>query len=106
MNRRRANGIYDDEVRRLGIRDRRMANDPHDNQRENEFITGRRISIDIHEKENEVRRKVYSKVLNEGKQKASMRPGNRVIVRKGWRTKFITILRNLGPFAKPEYEVF
>ena len=83
-----------------------MANDLHDSQRENEFITGRCISIDIHEKENEVRRKVYSKVLNEGKQKASMRPGNGVIVRKGWRTKFITILRNLETFAKPEYEVF
>ena len=106
MNRRGANGTHNGEVRRLGIRDRRMVNDPYDSQRENEFITSRRISIDIHEKENEVRRKVFSKVLNEGKQKASMRPSNGVIVRKGWRTKFITILRNLKPFAKPEYEVF
>ena len=64
-----------------------MANDPHDNQRENEFITGRRISIDIHEKENEVRRKVYSKVLNEGKQKLSTKLCNGVIVRQRMENK-------------------
>ena len=106
MNRRRANGIYDDEVRRLRIRDRRMANDPRDGRRKDKLITSCRISIDIYKGENEMRGKIYSKVLNEGKQKASMRPSNGVIVRKGWRTKFITILRNLKPFAKPEYEVF
>ena len=59
-----------------------MANDPRDSRRENELIMGRCISIDIHEKENEVRRKVYSKVLNKGKQKASTRIGNGVIVRQ------------------------
>jgi len=69
-NRCRANGTYDDEVRRLGIRDKRMENDSCDSQRENELITGRHISIDIHKRENEVRMKVYSKVLNEGKKKS------------------------------------
>ena len=58
-----------------------MANDPRDSQRKNELIMDQHIRIDIYEKENEVRRKVYSKVLNEGKQKASMRLSNGVIVR-------------------------
>ena len=83
-----------------------MVYDPRDSRRKYKLITNRRIPINIHVRENKVRREVYSKVLNEGKQKASMRLSNGVIVRKGWRTKFITILRNLGPFAKPEYEVF
>ena len=43
-----------------------MANDPRDNRRKDKFIMGRRISIDIDERENEVRRKVYKVVLNEG----------------------------------------
>ena len=64
-SRHHANGTHDSEVRRLGIRNRRMANDPRDSRRKNELITGRRIPIDIYEKENEVRRKVYSKVLYE-----------------------------------------
>ena len=106
LNKGRTDGTHDGEVRRLEIRSRKVANNPCDSKRKDKLITGCRILIDIYKKENEMRRKVYSKVLNEGKQKASMRPGNGVIVRKGWRTKFITILRNLGPFAKPEYEVF
>ena len=44
-----------------------MTNDPRDSQRENEFIMGHCISINIHERENEMREKIYSKVLNEGK---------------------------------------
>ena len=66
-NRYHADGTHDGEMSRLGIRDRRMMNDPRDSQRENELIMGRRISIDIHKRKNEVRGKVYSKVLNEGK---------------------------------------
>ena len=62
-----ADGTYDGEVRRLGIRDRGVANDPCDSRRKDKLITGRRISINIHERENEMREKVYSKVLNEGK---------------------------------------
>ena len=38
--------------------------------------------------------------------KVSTRLGNGVIVRKGMENKSHHILRNLGPFAKPEYEVF
>ena len=64
-----------------------MANDPRDSRRKNELITGRRIPIDIYEKENEVRMKVYSKVLNEGKKKASTRLGNGVIVRQKMENK-------------------
>ena len=57
-------------------------NDPCDSRRKDKLITGHRVSIDIDEKENEVRREVYGKILSEGKQKASMRLGNRVIVRQ------------------------
>ena len=69
-NRCHANGTHDSEVSRLTIRDRKMVNDPRDSRRENKLITDRRIPIDIYKKENEVRKKVYSKVLNEGKQKS------------------------------------
>ena len=58
-----------------------MVNDPCDSRRKDKLITSRRVSIDIDEKENEVRREVYGKILSEGKQKASMRLGNKVIVR-------------------------
>ena len=44
-----------------------MANDPRDSKRKDKLIMGHRISINIHERENEMRGKVYSKVLNEGK---------------------------------------
>ena len=63
----RANGTYDGEVKRLGIRDRGVANDPRDSRRKDKLITGRCISVNIHERENEMRGKVYSKDLNEGK---------------------------------------
>ena len=65
-NRRYANGTYDGEVRKLRIRDRKMAYDSRDSRRENELIMGWRVLININERENEVRRKVYSEVLNEG----------------------------------------
>ena len=58
-----------------------MVNDPCDSRRKDKLITSRCVSIDIDEKENEVRREVYGKILSEGKQKASMRLGNKVIVR-------------------------
>ena len=58
-----------------------MANDPRDKRRKNKFITGRRIPIDIDERENEGRREVFGKVLNEGQQKASTRLSNRILVR-------------------------
>ena len=47
-----------------------MANDPCDRKRENKLNTGCRILIDIHDRENEVKMEIYSKVLNEGKQKS------------------------------------
>ena len=80
-NRCHANGTHDSEVRRLGKKDRRMANDPHDSRRKDKLIMGRCIPINIHMGENEVRREVYSKVINEGKQKASTRLSNGIIVR-------------------------
>ena len=80
-NRHRTNGTHDDEVRRLGIRSRKIVYDPHDSRRKYKLITNRRIPINIHVRENKVRRKVYSKVINEGKQKASTRLGNGVIVK-------------------------
>ena len=51
LNRHRANGTHDGEVRRLGIRSRMVANDPHDNKRKDKLIMGCRISIDIDERE-------------------------------------------------------
>ena len=87
LNKRRTDGTHDGEVRRLGIRSRKVANDPCDSKRKDKLITGRRILIDIYKRENEMRRKVYSKVLNEGKQKSSTRLNNRVIVRQGMENK-------------------
>ena len=66
LNRRRANGTHYSEVRRLRIRDRKMAYDLRDSRRENKLIIGCRVLINIDEGENEVRRKVYNEVLNEG----------------------------------------
>ena len=43
---------------------------------------GRRIPIDIYDRKNEVRRKIYGKTLNKGKQKPSTRLYDRVIVRE------------------------
>ena len=66
QNGHRANGTHDGEMRRLKIRNRGVANDPRDSKRKDKLITGRRVSIDIEERENEVRREVYGKILNEG----------------------------------------
>ena len=67
LNKRRTDGAHDNEMSRLGIGDRGMANDLRDSRRKDELITGCRILIDIYKGENEIRGKVYSKVLNEGK---------------------------------------
>jgi len=64
-----------------------MANDPCDSKRKDKLITGCRISIDIDKRENELRRKVYREVLNEGKQKSSTRLYNGVIVRQRMENK-------------------
>ena len=64
-----------------------MADDPCDSKRKDKLITGRRILINIYKGENEMRGKVYSKVLNEGKQKLSTRLYNGVIVRQGMENK-------------------
>ena len=44
-----------------------MVNDPRDSRKKDKLIMGHHILIDIYMGEKEVRRKVYSKVLNEGK---------------------------------------
>ena len=66
QNGHRANGTHDGEMRRLKIRNRGVANDPRDSKRKDKLIMGHRVSIDIEERENEVRREVYGKILNEG----------------------------------------
>ena len=57
-----------------------MAKEQCDSRRKNELLTGRRILIDIYKGEYEVRGKVNSKSLNEGK--PSMRLYASVIVRQ------------------------
>ena len=74
-------------MRRLKIRNRGVANDPRDSRKEDKLIMGRRVSIEIDERENEVRSEVYGKILNKGKQKVSMRPTNRAIVRQRMKNK-------------------
>ena len=51
---------------RLEIRDREVVNDLRDSRRKDKLITGRCVSINIDERENEVRKEVYGKILNEG----------------------------------------
>ena len=58
-----------------------MMNDTRDSGRKDKLITGHRILINIYKGEYEMREKVYSKVLNEGKKKSSTRLCNGVIVR-------------------------
>ena len=99
-NKRCASCTHDGEVSRLRIEDRKMTNDPHDSRRENEIITGRYIPIDIYERENEMRRKVYSKVLNEGKKKASMGLCNWVIVRQWSKNKYHHHVKESWTFCK------
>ena len=82
-------------MRRLEIRDRGVANDPHDSRRK-----------DINERENEVKREVYGKILNEGKQKASTSLGNRVIVRQRMKNECYHHVKEPRPFAKPDHGVF
>ena len=81
-NRRCADGTNDGEMSRLKIRNRGVVNDSRDSRRKDKLIMGRCVSINIYEREKEVRREVNGKILNEGKQKANTRLGNRVIVRQ------------------------
>ena len=87
-------------MRILGIRDRGMTNDPRDSRRKDKLIIGRRILIDIYKGENEMRGKVYSKVLNEGKQKLSTRLYNGVIVRQGIENKCHHHIKEPWTFCK------
>ena len=68
-----------------------MANDPRDRRTKNKLIMGCRIPIDIDERENEGRREVFGKVLNERQQKASTRLSNRIMVRHN--NKIINMIR-------------
>ena len=86
-NRCCADGVHDGEMSRLGIRNRGMVNDPHDSRRKDKLFTSHYPLIDIYKRENEMREKVYSKVLNEGKQKESIIFGNGVIERRGMENK-------------------
>ena len=77
-----------------------MADDPCDSKRKDKLITGRRILIDIYKGENEMRGKVYSKVLNEGKQKLSTRLYNGVIMRQGIENKCHHHIKEPWTFCK------
>ena len=79
-----------------------MANDPRDSRKKDKLITGRCILVDIYKGENEMRGKVYKKVLNEGKQKSSTRLGNRVIVRQGMKNKCHHHIQELQTFCKAQ----
>ena len=74
-----------------------MADDPCDSKRKDKLITGRRILIDIYKRENEMRGKVYSKVL---KQKLSTRLYNEVIVRQGMENKCHHHIKEPWTFCK------
>ena len=102
LNRRCANSTHDGEVRRLEIRDRRMANDPRNSRKKDKLITTRCILIDIYKGENEMIGKVYSKVLNEGKKKSSMRLDNGVIVRQRMENKCHHHIKELQTFCKTQ----
>ena len=85
---------------RLEIGNRGMANDPRDSRRKDKLITSCRILIGIYNGENEIRGKVYSKVLSEGKQKASTRLSNGVIVRQWMENKSHHHIKELQTFCK------
>ena len=101
-NRCRTNGTHDGEMSRLGIGSKKMADDPCDSKRKDKFITSHHISINIHEREHEMRGKVYRKALNEGKQKASTRLGNGVIVRQRIKNKCHHHVKESQTFCKAQ----
>ena len=101
-NGHRANGIHNGEMRRLRIRNKGVANDPRDSKREDKLITSHRVSIDINERENELKREVYGKILNEGKQKTSTRLSNRVIVRQKMKKKCHHHVKEPRTFCKAQ----
>ena len=92
-NRHRTNGTCDGEMNRLMIGDRGIANDPRDSRRKDKLI-------DFYKGENEMRGKVYSKILKEAKQKVSTRLGNGVIVRQGMENKCHHYIQELRTFCK------
>ena len=63
LNRHGVDGTHDSEVGRIRNRDGKMAKDPRDSQRKKELIMDRRITIDIYDRDNEMRGKVYGKIL-------------------------------------------
>ena len=81
-NRTNADGIHDGEARRVRNVDGEVVKDPHDSRRKDKLITGHRILIHINDRCDEVRGKVYKKVLKKGQKKASKRLYDRVIVRQ------------------------
>ena len=99
-NGRRAQGTHEGEVNKLKIGNRGMANDPCDSIRKDKLITSHHILIDIYKGENEVGGKVYSKVLNEGKQNTSTRLGNGVILRQGLEKKCHYHIKEPQTFCK------
>jgi len=78
----RADVTHNGEVRKLGTRDRGVVNDPRDRKRKDKLYHGSLYPYN-YKGVYEVKRKVNSKVLDEGQQKASTRLSNRIIVRQG-----------------------
>ena len=101
-NRRHTDGTHDGEMNRLEIGDRGMANDPRDSKRKDKLITGCCILINIYKGKNEMRGKIYSKILNEGKQKSSTRLSNKVIVRQGMKNKCHHHIQEPRTFCKAQ----
>ena len=62
-NRSYADDTHNGVVRRTRNRDRKMAKDLCDSQRKDEPITGRLILININDGSDEMRGKVYGKIL-------------------------------------------
>ena len=85
---------------RLEIGDRGMAIDPRDSKRKDKLITGCCILINIYKGKNEMRGKIYSKILNEGKQKSSTRLSNRVIVGQGMKNECHHHIKEPQTFCK------
>ena len=82
-----------------------MAQSPCDIGRKDELITGRRIQMNIYDRQNKVRGKIYSEMLKKRQQKSSTSLYDGVIMKKGCKTKVITMFMNLGPLAKGRHGV-
>ena len=64
------------------------------------FITGCRIPMDSYNRKNEMRRKIYSKMLKKGQQKLSTRLCDRVVVRKRVKNKCHDHVQKPRAFSK------